>query len=128
MSTGKMGVTRPNPLQWIAYAFGAKLPETMNDWIREDITGDHYVVRHLLRQQVPFIPLYVAFLLFPGPLWLRASMVLLGVSLAVFYSVGYMHQNRARRLQKNGLPMDLDNDKRRAAREAEINAYARLWR
>lgn len=128
MSTGKMGTTRPNPLQWIAYAFGAKLPETMNAWVREDITGDRYFVRHLIRQQAPFIPLYIAFLLFPGPLWLRASMVLLGMSLATFYSVVYIHQNRARRLQKNGLPMDLDNDRRRAAREAEIRAYDKLWR
>ncbi|MFD4295283.1 DUF5313 family protein [Rhodococcus sp. NPDC058505] len=123
-----MGTTTPNPLQWIAYAFGAKLPASMNDWVRNDLTGDRYVVRHLLRQQVPFLPLYAMFLLFPGPLWLRASMVLLGMSLAVFYSVVYIHQNRARRLQKNGLPMDLDNDKRRAARAAEIEAYDRLWR
>jgi hypothetical protein len=126
--TGKMGVTRPNPLQWIAYTFGAKLPESMNDWVLNDITGDHYFVRHMLRAQVPFIPLYALFMLFPGPLWLRASMVLLGVSLAVFYSIVYIHQNRARRLQKNGLPMDLDNDKRRAARESEIDAYSRAWR
>lgn len=123
-----MSRTRPNPLQWIAYAYGAKLPETMNDWVRNDLTGDHYVIRHLVRAQVPFIPLYAAFMFFPGPLWLRASMVLLGVSLAVFYSVVYIHQNRARRLQKNGLPIELDNDKRRAAREAEISAYARAWR
>lgn len=126
--TGKMGTTRPNPLQWIAYAFGAKLPESMNAWVRNDITGDHYLIRHLVRAQVPFVPLYAAFLLFPGPLWLRGAMVLLGVSLAVFYSIVYMHQNRARRLQKNGLPMDLDNDKRRAAREADIKRYDRAWR
>lgn len=126
--TRKMGTTYPNPLQWIAYAFGAKLPESMNDWVQRDLTGDRYVVRHLVRAQVPFLPLYAAFMLFPGPLWLRGAMVLLGVSLAVFYSVVYIHQNRARRLQKNGLPMELDNDRRRAAREAEIAAYSRLWR
>lgn len=128
MSTGKMGVTRPNPLQWISYAFGARLPESMNDWVVEDITGDHYVIRHLVRAQVPFVPLYVLFLLFPGPLWLRASMVLLGVCLALFYSVVYIHQNRARRLQKNGLPIDLDNDRRRAARLAKDSSYDELWR
>ncbi|MFC9789139.1 DUF5313 family protein [Rhodococcus sp. NPDC127528] len=123
-----MSATRPNPLQWIAYACGARLPESMNDWVVNDITGDHYVIRHLVRAQVPFVPLYVAFMFFPGPLWLRGAMVLLGLSLAVFYSVVYIHQNRARRLQKNGLPMELDNPKRRAAREAEENAYDRAWR
>ncbi len=128
MSTGKMGVDRPNPLQWIAYSFGAKLPSSMNDWVREDITGDHYFARHLVRAQVPFVPLYAAFLLFPGPLWLRASMVLLGISLALFYSVVYIHQNRARRLQKNGLPIDLDNDRRRAARLAKDSSYDQAWR
>ena len=128
MSTGKMGVDRPNPLQWIAYSFGAKLPSSMNDWVREDLTGDSYVVRHLIRAQVPFVPLYALFLFFPGPLWLRASMVLLGVSLALFYSVVYIHQNRARRLQKNGLPIELDNERRRAARLAKDDSYDRAWR
>ncbi|WP_027502609.1 DUF5313 family protein [Rhodococcus sp. UNC363MFTsu5.1] len=122
-----MSATRPNPLQWIAYACGAKLPESMNDWVLNDITGDHYVVRHLVRAMVPFLPLFAIFMLFPGPLWLRGSMVLLGILLALFYSVVYIHQNRARRLQKNGLPMDLDNPRRKAAREAEEDAYRRLW-
>lgn len=123
-----MSKTRPNPVQWIAYACGAKLPESMNDWVLNDITGDHYVVRHLVRAMVPFVPLFVIFMLFPGPLWLRGSMVLLGVLLALFYSVVYIHQNRARRLQKNGLPMELDNPKRKAAQAAKENSYSDTWR
>lgn len=123
-----MSKTRPNPVQWIAYACGAKLPESMNDWVLNDITGDHYVVRHLIRAMVPFLPLFVIFMLFPGPLWLRGSMVLLGVLLALFYSVVYIHQNRARRLQKNGLPMELDNPRRKAAQAAKENSYSDTWR
>ncbi|MFC4604078.1 DUF5313 family protein [Rhodococcus kronopolitis] len=123
-----MSKTRPNPLQWIAYACGAKLPSSMNDWVLNDITGDHYVVRHLVRAMVPFLPLFAIFMLFPGPLWLRGSMVLLGVLLALFYSVVYIHQNRARRLQKNGLPIDLNNAKRRAARAARDGSYDAAWR
>ncbi|SDD16693.1 DUF5313 family protein [Rhodococcus tukisamuensis] len=123
-----MSKTRPNPVQWIAYACGAKLPESMNDWVLNDITGDHYVVRHLVRAMVPFVPLFVIFMLFPGPLWLRGSMVLLGVLLALFYSVVYIHQNRARRLQKNGLPMELDNPRRKAAQAAKENSYSDTWR
>lgn len=123
-----MSKTRPNPLQWIAYACGAKLPSSMNDWVLNDITGDHYVVRHLIRAMVPFLPLFAIFMLFPGPLWLRGSMVLLGVLLALFYSVVYIHQNRARRLQKNGLPMELDNPRRKAAQAAKENSYSDTWR
>ncbi|TQF69107.1 hypothetical protein FK531_10070 [Rhodococcus spelaei] len=123
-----MSATRPNPLQWVAYACGAKLPDSMHAWVLRDLTGDHFLIRHLIRAMVPFLPLFAVFMLFPGPLWLRGSMVLLGVLLALFYSVVYMDQNRARRLQKNGLPQDLENPRRRAAREAQENAYDRAWR
>ncbi len=70
---------RPNPFQWIAYACGRKLPDSMQDWVRNDLIGDWAVPRHMIRSMVPFLPIFAAFFLFPGPVWLRGSMVLLGV-------------------------------------------------
>ena len=69
--------TRPGPIQWLGYAVGRKLPDSMQDWVRNDLVGDWAVPRHLIRSMVPFVPVFAAFFLFPGPLGLRASMVLL---------------------------------------------------
>ncbi|AWK74478.1 DUF5313 family protein [Rhodococcus oxybenzonivorans] len=118
--------TRPSPIQWLGYALGRKLPHSMQDWVRNDLTGDRAVPRHLVRSMVPFIPVFAAFLLFPGPLWLRGSMILLGLLLALFYAVSYMAQNRARRLERHGLPPDLENPKKASQHEAEKAAYERL--
>ncbi|AFT99305.1 DUF5313 family protein [Nocardia brasiliensis] len=112
---------RPNPIQWLGYAFGRRLPDSMIDWVRRDLTGKHAVARHLVRGLIPFTPLFAVFLLFPGELWLRGSMVLLALLLALFYTVAFMPMNRAHRLAKHGLPADLENPEK-ARRRAEERA------
>lgn len=115
---------RPNPLQWVGYAFGRRLPDSMLDWIRNDLTGKYAYPRHLARGMVPFLPIFTAFMFFPGALWIRASMVLLAGLLALFYCAAYMTLNRAHRLTQHGLPADLDNVERRRRHEYEIAVYA----
>lgn len=95
--------SRPNPVQWAAYAYGATLPESQRDWVRNDLTGRFAVPRHLIRSQFTFLPIYVLFFFaFPGEIGLRAAMVLLSGCLAFIFNVVYMDQNRARRMQKHG--------------------------
>ncbi|GAB2631395.1 DUF5313 family protein [Prescottella soli] len=123
MTSNKKVHRRPNPLQWIGYSCGRKLPDSMQDWVRNDLVGDWAVPRHMIRSMVPFLPIFAAFFLFPGPLWLRGSMVLLGVFLALFFAAAYMEQNRRRRLEKHGLSPDLENPKKVARYNAEKAAY-----
>ncbi|MBD8507713.1 DUF5313 family protein [Hoyosella sp. G463] len=115
--------TRPGPLQWIGYSFGRTLPPSMQDWVRNDLTGDWAVPRHLIRSMVPFVPIYALGFMLPGPLSLRAAVVLLGVLLALFYSAAYMEPNRARRLERHGLPKDLQNPKAEARHAREKQRY-----
>ncbi|WP_159842643.1 DUF5313 family protein [Nocardia sp. CY41] len=115
---------RPGPLQWIGYAFGRRLPDSMREWVRDDLTGRFAATRHVLRGMVPFTPLFAAFLLFPGELWLRGAMILLALLLALFYTVAYMPMNRAHRLAKHGLPVDLENPRRAERRARERARYA----
>ncbi|WP_174188117.1 DUF5313 family protein [Nocardia barduliensis] len=115
---------RPGPIQWIGYAFGRRLPDSMREWVREDLTGRFAATRHVVRGMVPFTPLFAAFLLFPGELWLRGAMVLLALLLALFYTVAFMPMNRAHRLAKHGLPADLENPRRARQRESERARYA----
>lgn len=96
--------SRPNPLQWVAYVYGAKLPDSQRDWVRNDLTGRFATPRHLLRAQASFVPIYLALYFgFPGQWWIRALMVLLASSLAFIFSIAYKDQNRVRRLLKHDL-------------------------
>ncbi|MBB3038192.1 DUF5313 family protein [Hoyosella altamirensis] len=127
-ATRKPARKRPGPLQWIGYSFGRTLPPSMHEWVRNDLTGDHAVPRHLIRGMVPFLPLFGAGFLLPGPLALRGGVVLLGVLLALFYSAAYMEPNRKRRLERHGLPADLQNGRKIEQFEAEKARYQRLYR
>jgi hypothetical protein len=119
--------TRPNATQWLGYVLGRKLPMSMQDWVRNDLVGKGAVPRHLLRSMIPFMPIFIGFLvLFPGALWLRGAMVLLSVLLALFYTVAFMELNRARRLELHGLPSNLKSDRKRAALDSERIRYEQL--
>ncbi|WP_338891476.1 DUF5313 family protein [Rhodococcus sovatensis] len=119
--------TRPNAVQWLGYVLGRKLPMSMQDWVRNDLVGKGAVPRHLLRSMIPFMPIFIGFVvLFPGALWLRGAMVLLSVLLALFYTVAFMELNRARRLELHGLPSNLKSDRKRAALDTERARYEQL--
>lgn len=128
MTRAQMPSARPGPLQWIGYSFGRTLPPSMREWVRNDLTGDRAVPRHLIRSMVPFVPLFAAGFLLPGPIALRGAVVLLGVLLALFYSAAYMEPNRKRRLERHGLPTDLQNPRQQARFSAEKARYERIYR
>jgi len=121
-------MNRPTPLQYVLYAFGRALPADLRDWVRNDLVGDHAVARHLFRAMVPFLPLFVAGLLVPGPLALRAASVLLAVILGLIYAFAFMDMNRGRRLVQHGWPADLENPRKASHRADTRISYERLYR
>ncbi|WP_127784525.1 DUF5313 family protein [Rhodococcus sp. X156] len=114
---------RPTVWQWLTYMVGRPLPAELRDWVRHDLTGPHAAIRHVLRSELAYSPIFVVFLLFPGPFWVRALMVLLALLLSTFYTVSYMDQNRARRLEMNGLPPDLQSARAAALHQSDREAY-----
>ncbi len=58
-----MRTTRPTPLQYVAYSYGLRLPDSMRRWVAEDLAAQGAVRRHMIRMAIP--PLLVL-----GPLWL----------------------------------------------------------
>ena len=58
-----MEPTKPSPLQFVAYAYGRRLPDSMHRWVANDLAGEGAVRRHMIRMAIP--PLLVL-----GPLWL----------------------------------------------------------
>ncbi|MDF0531504.1 DUF5313 family protein [Tsukamurella sp. 8F] len=113
----------PGPAHYIAFVYGASLPERNREWVRHTLTCDTWVARFVVRGQLAVAPVYAALLALPGPLGLRLATVLLGALLVGFYNVAYMRQNRAQRLQQNGLDRGLENPRVLADRAAIRLAY-----
>lgn len=116
-------IIRPAPLRYVAFVYGAALPDRNRGWVRHALTSDAWMTRALLRGQLAMLPLYAIILAMPGNRLIQAGAVLLGIFLVTFYNVVYMRQNRARRLQKNGLDPNLENPRLIVRREEFRRRY-----
>ncbi|MGI6798680.1 DUF5313 family protein [Gordonia sihwensis] len=119
---------RPNPIQWVVYAYGGTLPESKREWVRNDLTGRTATLRHLIRSQFCFLPLYlVMFFAFGGEMWIRGLMVLLAVLLALIFSASYMDQNRVLRMRKHELGNSPLTQRQQARADREKERYEAVY-
>jgi hypothetical protein len=93
---------RPNPIQWLWYAVGGRLPVSLHDWVLRDVSARTWVWRHVARMSVLVAPLAVLCLLVPGPLGLRAAMALLLVIVGTYFSLSYVEEASDMRAVKHG--------------------------
>ena len=63
-----MVADRPTFWQRITYAYGRRLPDHLREWVRQDLTDDGAVRRHMIRYAIP--PIFVL-----APLWLLPASV-----------------------------------------------------
>lgn len=108
---------RPNPVQWIWYSLGGRLPEKCRAWVLHDITARTWAWRHAARTTVLLAPLMAVWLLLPGPLWIRLLLVLMAGLVGYFYSFVYMEEAGENRLAKHGYPRGTGKRIRGQARE-----------
>ena len=117
---------RPNPFQWLRYAVGGRLPETLHEWVLRDVTARTWVWRHVARMSVMVVPLAVACLLVPGPMGLRAAMALLLVIVGAYFSLSYVEESCDMRAVKHGHAPGRAKEIREARKEeAEAGIRAR---
>lgn len=110
---------RPGALRRLGYAAGVKLPARFNDWALHDATSKHWQVRYVLQRSVGILPLCAVWLLLPGSIWLRLSLVLMAALVAYFYSCAYMEESVEHRLRRQGFPHNTGRRVRAAAAEAK---------
>ena len=115
---------RPNPLQWIWYAFGGGLPEDRREWVLHDLTAKTRALRHLVRSMLLISPLVGFWLFVPASLGLRLALVLMGLIVGLFYSFAYMDESAEHRLAKAGYPRGMGKQIR-AERHPERDAEAK---
>lgn len=100
-----MRAGRPDPAQWLWYAFGGGLPRSLADWVLEDTTRRTWVLRHLARALVQLAPVVVLCLLVPPvPFGIRLTAACGGLVIGLLFSVAYMTETTEHRAVKAGWP------------------------
>ncbi|WP_158880613.1 DUF5313 family protein [Amycolatopsis anabasis] len=121
-----MARQRPNPVRWLWYAIGGRLPEKHRTWVLHDITAKTWLLRHAARSTVLIAPLVSVWLLLPGPLGLRLALMLMAALVGYFYSFAYVEESCEHRLAKHGYPRGTGKSVRAEANETtEAEARAR---
>jgi hypothetical protein len=120
--------SRPGPVRWLAYAFGAGLPAEFDEWVLRDTTSRTWVLRHVARALVQLAPVIAAVLVFvPGPFWIRGVGAIGATAMALLFCFAYMVETTDRRLTKAGYPSGIAEDIRRE-RSATARTEATLRR
>ncbi|MCU1606188.1 MAG: uncharacterized protein JWP46_2653 [Modestobacter sp.] len=100
-----MSAGRPDPAQWVWYAFGGGLPRRLSGWVLEDTTRRTWVWRHLARALVQLAPVVVLCLTVPPvPFGFRLTAAVGGTLIGLLFSLAYMTETTEHRAVKAGHP------------------------
>lgn len=101
------GPTRPTVLQYLAYCYGRVLPNSMRDWVRNDLAGKGATFRTMIRVIIPAFVVLAPFWLIPTTLDVHASMTLPIFIPYVLFSHALNKVWRRHRLAQHGLDPNL---------------------
>ena len=122
-----MTTARPSFSQRIAYYYGRRLPDSMLQWVAEDLAGDGAVRRHLIRFAIPPLLFLAPFWLIPASLYVHMEMTLPIYIWSILMSLALNKIWRRHRLTVHGLDPNLVDSLKRQ-REAHIHEeYARKY-
>lgn len=98
-----MHPVRPNPLWWLAYAFGTGLPERHREWVLKDTTCRTWILRHIVRSLVMLVIPVVAVLLFlPTYLDLRILTAITAGGCGLMFMLVHIIETAERRVVRAG--------------------------
>ncbi|GAB3445301.1 DUF5313 family protein [Actinophytocola sediminis] len=127
---------RPNPLLWLYYQFGGRLPAGYRDWVLHDATSRTWLVRALVRVLVQLAPIFAVLLVVlagVGGSWpIALGSILLGVLVSLRFALANAMESVDARLAKYGFPPGHASALRRladaAAHADEAKRYQAKWR
>lgn len=115
-----MSANRPGVIQYIRYCYGHRLPDSMRDWVRNDLAGKGATARMMIRVAVPAVLVLAPFWLIPTTLDVHLGMTLPILIPFVYFSHALNKVWRRHMLQVHGLDPDLV-DERRRERDADMH-------
>ena len=98
---------KPGWWQYIRYCYGARLPDSMRDWVSNDLAGKGATRRMMLRVAVPAVLVLAPFWLIPTTLDVHLSMTLPILIPFVYFSHALNKVWRRHMLQVHNLEPDL---------------------
>jgi hypothetical protein len=122
-------VRAPNPLRWLWYAVGGRLPDAHREWVLYDLTVGTWVLRHFARALVQH-SIWLLLLVLPIPLDLRLWMLAAALGVGLFYSLCFIEDASERRLIMHGFPVGLNRKIREESprsNRAELAAMYAAW-
>jgi hypothetical protein len=96
-------MNKPTFRQRIAYDLGAIMPDSLHDWVRNDLVGHGAERRYLVRFLVPMIPVILLVIFLPGPIWVRATMIAMMAVPMIVFTVALSYVYRRFRLAQHGM-------------------------
>src|SRR5882757_10313149 len=119
--------TRPNALAYIRYCYGGRLPDSMRDWVRNDLAGKGAAARMMMRVAVPAVLVVAPFWLIPTRLDVHLSMTLPILIPFVYFSHALNKVWRRHMLRKHGLDPALVDYIARQRDAPKHEAYIRKY-
>lgn len=117
------GRTRPNALEYITYCYGRRLPDSMRDWVRQDLAGPGAVRRMMTRMFIPVFLVLAPFWLIDTTLYVKISMTVPILVWAVLFSHALNKVWRRHRLRVHKLDPNLVDEIRRQKTAHIDHAY-----
>ena len=102
MAHTALSIARPDPAHWIWYTFGGRLGPLYCGWVLRDTTVRTRWLRQAVRGTVQVVPLALLMLVVLPLSWLTGACILLGLLLALWYSLAYINLTADRRLVRHG--------------------------
>ena len=102
MTHTALSITRPDPVRWLWYTFGGRPGARYREGVLRDNTARTRWLRQAVRGTVQISPPAVLMLVVMPFSWLTGASIVLGLLLALWYSMAYINQTGERRLVKHG--------------------------
>jgi uncharacterized protein DUF5313 len=122
-----MTSVRPNMWQYLTYAYGRRMPDSMRSWVVRDLTGKGAVPRHMIRTAIPPLVVLAPLWLLPASLYVHMEMTVPIYAWAILMALALNKVWRRHRLAQHGLDPNLvDTNKSRRAQQMQDN-YLRTY-
>lgn len=108
-----MAAARPNIIEYIAYSYGRRLPDSMREWVARDLAGPGALRRHMIRMAIPPLVILAPFWLLPASLYVHLEMTAPIYIWAILMALALNKIWRRHRLAQHGLDPNLVDEIRR---------------
>jgi Family of unknown function (DUF5313) len=115
--------TSPSPWQYIRYSYGGRLPDSMRDWVRNDLAGKGATVRMMVRVFIPAVLILLPFWFIPTTLYVHLSMTVPILIPFVYFSHALNKIWRRHMLRVHGLDPSLVDALARTRDAAKHQSY-----